>query len=199
MAWTEPRTYAAGQRLLADDLNAISDNLREMGVAVASTVNSLLYSDGRNSITELRPVASGAANSGLWVVRSGGAAPVWSRILRSSEMFSDVPAGLNPPAGSGPRDDGLPPPDGLSRFLIRRGTGVFYYNINGGAGVSIPVSGLYVYVVRDAIISDNSGTLDSDAFTALRSGMRRADPARGPIRITPRGRDTFAAIIPLEN
>jgi hypothetical protein len=89
MAWSSPKTWVTGYKVLASDLNAfLSSNdaaLRAGGIAIASqAANDILYT---SSSTQLARLAGGT--SGYFLKTNGtGSAPAWADVSTTTTVLS---------------------------------------------------------------------------------------------------------------
>jgi len=92
MAWTTPKSWTTGYKVLASDMNTfLSDNdtaLRAGGIAIASqAVGDVVYA---SSTTQLGRVAIGTANK---ILTSSGSAPQWSTQIVNAALPTNVDLG----------------------------------------------------------------------------------------------------------
>ena len=87
MAWSNPRIWIDGPHITAEQMNAVSDNLRETAPAKAQKSGDLFYATGANEIERIPIGVSGS------VLTPSGGVPVWERAPTPITTAGDIVIG----------------------------------------------------------------------------------------------------------
>ena len=93
MAWSSPKSWATGYKVLASDMNTfVSDNdaaLRAGGIAIASqAANDVLYASSSTQLARL-----GGGTSGYFLQTNGtGSAPAWAEVSLAANVLQKTAA-----------------------------------------------------------------------------------------------------------